>query len=110
MDRVRATGARDLDDPRAVEVALRRRRGPARPGLVGVTYVQRVAIDLGVDRDGADSELAAGAHHAHRDLAAVRDQHLPERRDACGQSQYSFCACRTVMAVRFTMSSTVAVR
>ena len=60
------------------EVALG--RGPAAQGvrLVGKTDVQSVAVELGVDRDGRDPEFAAGPDDPHRDLAAIRDQHLLE--------------------------------
>jgi len=36
--------------------------------------VQRIAIEFGVDGDGRDAHLSTGAHHAHRDLAAIGDQ------------------------------------
>ena len=47
-------------------------------GLVGGPRVERAAIVRRDDRDGADPELAAGAEDAKRDLAAVRDEELPD--------------------------------
>ena len=49
-------------------------------GVVGHAHVQRRAVGFGVDGDGLDAELAAGADHAHGDLAAVGDQDFLEHR------------------------------
>src|SRR5207253_11026590 len=62
-----------------------------RVGLVGVARVRGVAIEVGIDRDGCDAELATGAHHADRDLAAVRYQDLlqqPRALRAAGGAPY----------------------
>ena len=40
--------------------------------------MQRVAVELGVDGDGADAELAARPDDADRDLAPIGDEHLVE--------------------------------
>ena len=79
--RVDGVGAGDLgrgDDARDVQVALARRRRPDADLLVGEAHVQRLAVGLGVDGDGADAELLAGADDPQRDLAAVGDQDLAE--------------------------------
>ena len=47
-----------------------------RDRLVGHAHVQRAAVGLGEHGDGGDAQLAAGADHAARDLAAVGDQDL----------------------------------
>src|SRR5207249_1020284 len=47
--------------------------------LVGELHVERVGVDGGVHRHRLDSELAQGADHAQRDLAAVGDEHLLEQ-------------------------------
>ena len=49
-------------------------------GLVGEPHVQRVAVGGRVDGDSLDPELVQRPDHAHRDLAAVRDQHAREHR------------------------------
>ena len=49
-------------------------------GLVGEAHVERARVGLGVDGDGLDAELAAGAQDAQRDLAAVGDEDLLEHR------------------------------
>src|SRR6185312_11599480 len=78
MDGLRATGPRHIDDGFAAQVRLRRARAPDEVGLVGLLDVQRVRVDGGVDRDGADREAPAGADHAAGDLAAVGDEDLGE--------------------------------
>ena len=44
--------------------------------FVSVADVQAGAVGFGVDCDGSDPQLAAGADHADGDLAAIGDQHL----------------------------------
>ena len=61
-----------------VEIALRGRAGPEQIGLVSPFDVDRVAIELGVDRDRRDTELFARADDSDRDLATVGDQDLRE--------------------------------
>jgi hypothetical protein len=80
MDRVASGSFGDLDDPSGVEVALAWRRRADRIGGVGRTDVQRVTIDVAVDRDRADAEVVAGADDADRDLAAIGDEDGGERR------------------------------
>ena len=43
---------------------------------------RRVRVGIGVDRHGGDAHLATGAEDATRDLAAVRDDELPDDRHA----------------------------
>mgnify|MGYP001274292197 CR=1 FL=1 len=43
-------------------------------GVVRVLDMKRLPVGLGVNRDGFDIQLAAGAGDAHGDLAAVGDQ------------------------------------
>src|SRR5690606_9129364 len=69
---------RDLHDALAHQVRLARRRRAAVPALVGEAHVQGVAVDVRVDGDRLDAHLAAGAHHAHRELPAIGDQDLLE--------------------------------
>src|SRR4029077_6335407 len=79
---VHTVGARladRVDDRVGVEVTLGRGLAAEGVRLVGVARVRGVAIEVGVDRDGGDAKLAARAHHADRDLAAVRYQDLLEQ-------------------------------
>ena len=48
-------------------------------GVVGLADVESTAIGVGVDDDGLDAHLAAGADHADGDLAAVGDQDFLEQ-------------------------------
>jgi hypothetical protein len=80
VDGVAARTFRDFDDPRGVEIALARRRGADRVRGVSGADVQRVAIDIAVDRGRADAEIVAGADDAERDLAAIGDEDGGERR------------------------------
>ena len=68
-------GVDDLED---VQVALGRHRGADQEGLVGLAHVRRVAVDLRVDGDRADTHLLERAGDADRDLAPVGYQHLLE--------------------------------
>ena len=80
VDRITARALRYSDDPRGVEVALAGRRGADRVRRVGGADVQRVAVDIAVDRGRADAEIVAGADDAERDLAAIGDEDGGERR------------------------------
>ena len=79
VDRLRVGDLRRRDDRRDVEVAERGRGRADAHRFVGEPHVLRVAVGLGVDDDRLDPELAAGALHAQRDLAAVGDQDLVEQ-------------------------------
>src|SRR5689334_20668177 len=74
MNGVGAAGSCGGQDLLDVEVALAGGRGADVDGAIGGARVHRAAIRIGEDGDGVDAELAAGAHHADRDLAAVRDE------------------------------------
>ena len=69
--------------PRAVGRAPRRRRRRRRGTdgdahrLVGDPRRQRARVDVGVDHDRAQSQLAARPHDAHGDLTAVGDEDRP---------------------------------
>jgi hypothetical protein len=78
MDGLRAGLPGSVQDSPLVEIALRRRPRPDEIRLVGGGDVQRGAVGLGVDRDGADPELPQGAEDADGDLAAIGDEHLGE--------------------------------
>ena len=66
--------ARGLDQPLDIEIAVAGPRGPEQHGLVGERDMHRVAVGLGIDRDGAQTHGARGADDAACDLAAVGDQ------------------------------------
>ena len=66
------------DDRRYVEVAQAGRGGADAHRLVGEAHVLGVGVGLGMDGDGLDAELAAGAQDAQGDLAAVGNEDLLE--------------------------------
>ena len=76
MHGVGAGPARRGDDLLDVQVAAGRLVRLQRDRLVGVADVGRQAITVGVDRNRRQPHLAAPAHDADRDLAAVGDEHL----------------------------------
>ena len=51
-------------------------------GLVGQTDMERVLVELGVDGDRGNAELATSPDDPHGNLAAVRDEHLVEHGSA----------------------------
>jgi len=64
------------------QVRLAARRRPDAHGLVGELDMQRVAIGLGIDRDGRDAHLLRGLDDAARDLASICDQDLAKHDSA----------------------------
>ena len=80
MHRVRFGIARDPDDVFDVQIGLDRPLPLAnRVALVRLHPMQREPVLLRVHRHRAYPELARGAHHADRDLAAVGDEQAPDR-------------------------------
>src|SRR5450759_270066 len=87
VPRARHRHSRDLlrrgpqRDPRALRGrgTSHRRRAADVMCLVRVARVDRVAVRVGVDRDCGDAELAARAHDADGDLAAIGDEDLLEK-------------------------------
>jgi len=64
------------DDSGDVEVAVGQARWTDADGFVGKLDVERVAIRLAVDGDGADSEFAACVDDAKGDFTAIGNQDL----------------------------------
>ena len=64
MDRIRAGFARDVQNLVGAQVRFARRRRPDEICFIGVAHVQRIAIDIGIDGDGVNAQLAAGALNA----------------------------------------------
>src|SRR5207247_10949691 len=61
-----------------VQVALGGRAAPDQVRLVGVSHVRRIPIDVRIDGDRPDAELAQRPEDADRDLASVGDEHFAE--------------------------------
>src|SRR4029079_15291227 len=74
MDGVALGRGRGSDEGRYAEVAVGGERRPDVNRAVGEADVETFAVGRGVDGDGLDTELPAGADDADGDLAAVGDQ------------------------------------
>ena len=74
VDGVGAGGARGVDQQVGAQVGVGRRGAGQPDGAVGLARVRAVGVRVGVDGDGADAEVAAGAEDPAGDLAAVGDQ------------------------------------
>ena len=79
MNRIRPRLARGVDDGRDLQVAFARLGRPDAHGPVRGHDVRRVGVGVGIDGDGLDTQLAAGADDADRDLAAVGDEQASNR-------------------------------
>ena len=100
VDRLAAGRLRRRDHARDAQVALGRRRRADADRTVGHAHVHGVLVDGRVDRDRLDAQLVQRADHAHRDLAAVRDQN-PVKQAACpGAARARTAAGRTRRAGR----------
>src|ERR1051326_6636776 len=76
MNRVDIEDFRRADNRRDVQISLGRGRGADANWLVCKPHVQRVAIDVAVHGNGADTHLFAGPNDATGNLAAVGDENL----------------------------------
>ena len=74
MHGFRAGLAAGLDDPVDHEIAFGGRRRPDQNRLVGHLDMERVAVGLGIDRDGRDPHPAGRLDDPAGDLAAIGDQ------------------------------------
>src|SRR5215475_10299533 len=82
MHAVGARLPRGIDQTIDTEIALAGCIAADVHGTVGKPDVPRAPVAVRIHRDGLDPHVAAGADHAHRDLAAVRDEnplHRSER-------------------------------
>ena len=80
VHRVRPGLQRHLDDLVDVQVGLPAGRPGQRIRLVRHLDVQRVQVGFGVHGDAGQAGVTARPDDTHRDLAAVRDQDLAQRR------------------------------
>jgi hypothetical protein len=62
------------DDAVDLEIALRARARSDTDGFVGGLNVEGVVIGLGIDGEGADPEVLAGADHPESDFAAISNE------------------------------------
>ena len=80
MNRIGLGLARDADHLVDAEIGLHRLEPAAHQvAFVRLEAMQGEAVLVGIERHGADAELAGRAQHADGDLAAVGDQQFVER-------------------------------
>src|SRR6185503_15455828 len=78
MNRIDVKDFRGADDGRNVEITLGGRCWSNARCFVGETNVQRVTIDVTVNRDRLDAHLLTGPDDATGNLATIGDQDLLE--------------------------------
>jgi hypothetical protein len=78
VDRLGPGDQRGGDDGGHVEIGIARGRRADAHALIGETDMHGVGIGGGMHRDRGDSQFAAGAQHAQRDLAAIGDEDFLE--------------------------------
>ena len=74
MNRINVRYFGGRDDRRNIQIALRRRRGADADGFVREAHVKRIAINFGMNGDGADAKLFASPDDARRNLASISYQ------------------------------------
>ncbi len=74
MDRVDVGDLGGADDARDVQVALIAVGRADTDRFARQMDVGSVAVGFGVDSDGLDAHLVAGADHAKRDFASIGDE------------------------------------
>ena len=119
-----ATGLQGgLDDPVGAQVALGGERRTEHDHLVGHLRGERLGVGFGDADHGLDAEAAAGADHAHGDLAAVGHEHAADvvlghgdgnglahgQASCAGLISNTIWSCCTGLPFSTTMRSTVPV-
>ena len=74
---------RGVDDALDVEITVARPRRAEQHRLVGHRHMQRIAIGLGINRDGAQAHRFCSTDHAASDLAAIGDQQCAKTSIQC---------------------------
>src|SRR3546814_6570478 len=74
VDRVRAGASSGFEDEVGTQVGLRGAVAPQAYGGVCLLHERHLGVGVGVDDDGLDAEVAAGAQDAAGDLATVGDE------------------------------------
>ena len=97
---LRACGLAGVDDLLRHEIAFAAGGRADTDRLVGQFNVARVAVSLGIHRDGGNAHAARGLDDAAGDFAAVGDQDLGEHGYLRVQGSFSALAQRRVQRVR----------
>jgi hypothetical protein len=78
MDGLHGVPIGGLEDPVHAQVAFTRWSGPDMLGFVRQANVQGAPVGIREDRDAPNPHVSQRANNAHRDLATVGNQYLPE--------------------------------
>ena len=100
MNCVDARPVRNIDDRFDLQVTFSGSGGSCTVSFVRQPNVQRAGISLGIDRDGRDVQIAAGADDAHHDLSAISNQNFSKHQT------WSVVSCY-LSVVQFVHGSTV---
>src|SRR5712691_960466 len=76
VDRIGATGAGDVEQTGAIQIALGGFRGTEQVRFIGKVRMGRIAVGFRIDRDGAQAEISACAHDAHSNFTTVGNEEL----------------------------------
>ena len=104
MDGIGTRSLGDIENLLYVEVRFPGGSRADRVSLIGFADVERGAVDGGVNGDGGDPHLMAGANYAYRNLPPIRDENLLEHRSpsatkASLSNQTEHCTGRAYPAV-----------
>ena len=80
MDRLRSCPMRGSEDPLLVEITLGGGAASDEMRLIGIGHVRRVPVDVRIDSDRPDAELAQRPEDEDRDFASICDEHFAENR------------------------------
>ena len=74
MDGIGSRASSDVEDKIAAQIRFDGGRGPQAVRLIGLDHVRGGAIRVGIDSNGGNAQLAAGAQDAKGDFATVGDE------------------------------------
>src|SRR5260370_27321013 len=100
MDGITPGAASYIHELIDTEITFARGRRADGVGFIGEADMQRLAINVAEDRDGMDTQFAAGAQDAHGDLTAIGDQDFPEHTWFAMLRNFNMCFGGKRLAVR----------
>src|SRR6267142_1491150 len=80
MDGIHICNFRGADDLRNIQITFAAAGGPDAHGFISKSYVERIPVGLGIDRNRTDSQFLASANHAQGDFPAIGYQNLVKHR------------------------------
>ncbi len=80
VDGAGAGALSDVEDQIAAQIGFGSGRGSETVSLVGFENMGRGAIGVGIDGDGGEAQLTAGAQNAQGDFATIGDENFAKHR------------------------------